>query len=106
MIKLFRFLKPYRIPIAFVFVLVFLQSLSDLYLPTLMANIVDTGIVKGDTSYILRIGGLMLVVAIAGTICAVAGNFYSARIAIGFGRLIRGKLFTHVEKFSLHEFDQ
>jgi ATP-binding cassette subfamily B multidrug efflux pump len=106
MIRLFRFLKPYRIPIALVFVLIFLQSLSDLYLPTLMANIVDTGIVKGDTSYILRIGSFMLVVAIGGTICAVAGNFYAARVAIGFGRLIRGKLFTHVERFSLHEFDQ
>jgi len=106
MIRLFRFLKPYRIPIALVFVLIFLQSLSDLYLPTLMANIVDTGIVKGDTSYILRIGSFMLVVAIGGTICAVAGNFYAARVAIGFGRLVRGKLFTHVERFSLHEFDQ
>jgi ATP-binding cassette, subfamily B, multidrug efflux pump len=106
MIKLFRFLKPYRIPIALVFVLIFLQSLSDLYLPTLMADIVDTGIVKGDTSYILRIGSFMLVVAILGTISAVAGNFFAARVAIGFGRLIRGKLFTHVENFSLHEFDQ
>src|SRR6266700_649751 len=106
MIRLFRFLKPYRIPIALVFVLIFLQSLSDLYLPTLMADIVDVGIVKGDTSYILRIGSFMLVVAIGGTICAVAGNFYAARVAIGFGRLVRGKLFTHVERFSLHEFDQ
>src|ERR1051326_4899257 len=106
MIKLFRFLKPYRVPIALVFVLLFLQALSDLYLPTLMADIVDSGIVKGDTSYILRIGAIMLVVAIGGTICSVTGNFFAARVAIGFGRLVRGKLFTHVEKFSLHEFDQ
>src|SRR5437868_10943992 len=106
MIKLFRLLKPFRIPIFFVFVLVFLQSLANLYLPTLMADIVNNGIVKGDTTYILRVGGVMLLVTIAGTICAVAGSFYSAKVAIGFGRLIRGKLFTRVGSFSLHEFDK
>lgn len=105
MIKLFRFLKPYRIPISIVFVLVFFQSLANLYLPTLMADIVDTGIIKGDTAYILRIGGFMLLVTIGGVLCAIAASFFSARIAIGFGRIIRAKLFTHVENFSLHEFD-
>ncbi len=105
MIKLFRLLKPFRIPIVFVFVLVFLQSLANLYLPTLTADIVNNGIVKGDINYILRVGGIMLLVTIVGTICAVAASFYSARVAIGFGRMIRGKLFTHVGRFSLHEFD-
>ncbi len=106
MIKLFRLLRPFRIPIFFVFVLVFLQSLANLYLPTLTADIVNNGIVKGDINYILRVGGLMLLVTIAGTICAVVASFYSARVAIGFGRLIRGKLFTRVGSFSLHEFDK
>src|SRR5712691_138651 len=109
MIQLFRFLlrylKPYRAPIALIFVLVFLQSLANLYLPTLMADIVDTGIVKGDTSYILHVGGIMLLITIGGTICAIVASFFSARVAIGFGRLIRARLFTHVENFSLHEFD-
>jgi ATP-binding cassette, subfamily B, multidrug efflux pump len=106
MIRLFRFLKPYRALIALVFLLVFIQSLANLYLPTLMADIVDNGIVKGDTNYILRIGGLMLVVTIVGTIAAIISSYFAARIAIGFGRLVRGKLFTHVENFSLHEFDK
>ncbi|HZO75239.1 MAG TPA: ABC transporter ATP-binding protein [Ktedonobacteraceae bacterium] len=106
MIKLLRFLKPYKIPLIFVFVLVFLQALSDLYLPTLMADIVDTGIVKGDTPYILRVGGFMLLVAIGGSTCSIIASFFSSRISVGFGRLIRSKLFTHVENFSLHEFDQ
>src|SRR5438876_7673522 len=109
MIKLFRFLirylQPSRMPVALVFVLVFFQSLANLYLPYLMANIVDTGIVKGDTTYILRVGGLMVLVTIVGTICAIVASFFSARVAIGFGRLTRGKLFKHVENFSLHEFD-
>ncbi|WIG57812.1 MAG: efflux ABC transporter, permease/ATP-binding protein [Ktedonobacterales bacterium] len=105
MIRLFRFLRPYRFPIALVFALVFLQSLSDLYLPTLLAKIVDTGIVNGDTSYILHTGGLMLLVTLGGTACAVVATFFSSRIAVGFGRIVRGKLFAHVESFSLHEFD-
>jgi ATP-binding cassette, subfamily B, multidrug efflux pump len=109
MIKLFgfliRFLQPYRIPVAIVFVLVFFQSLANLFLPYLMADIVDKGIVTGDTAYILRVGGVMLLVAIGGTMCAIVASFFSARVAIGFGRLIRGKLFKHVENFSLHEFD-
>lgn len=106
MIRLFRFLKPYRALIALVFLLVFIQSLANLYLPTLMADIVDNGIVKGDTNYILRVGGLMLAVTVVGTIAAIISSYFAARIAIGFGRLIRGKLFTHVENFSLHEFDK
>lgn len=106
MLKLFSLLKAYRITIVAIFVLVFLQSLANLYLPTLIADIVNNGIVKGDTNYILRVGGIMLLVTILGTICAVVGSFYSARVAIGFGRQIRGKLFNHVSSFSLHEFDR
>jgi ATP-binding cassette, subfamily B, multidrug efflux pump len=105
MIKLLRLLKPFRMLIVIVFVLVFLQSLANLYLPTLTADIVNNGIVKGDINYILRVGGIMLLVTLVGTICAVAGSFYSAKVAIGFGRLIRGKLFNRVASFSLHEFD-
>jgi ATP-binding cassette, subfamily B, multidrug efflux pump len=105
MVKLLRLIKPYRLPLAFVLVLAFFQSLANLYLPTLMANIVDVGIVQGDTDYILRIGGMMLVIAVGGTACAVAATFLSARISIGFGRIVRQQLFTQVGNFSLHEFD-
>lgn len=55
--RLFRFLRPYRLSILVTLVLLFLQSISQLYLPTLMANIVDIGIVRGDTAYIWRVGG-------------------------------------------------
>ncbi len=106
MIQLLRFIKPYRLALILVLVLAFAQSMANLYLPTLMANIVDYGIAKNDTGYIWRIGGLMLLITIAGTICAVIGSFYSSRVATGFGKIIRSKIFTHVEHFSLHEFDQ
>lgn len=105
MIRLFRHLKPFRVLIAVVLLLAFLQSLANLFLPTLMANIVDQGIVKGDNDYILRTGGVMLLITLGGTLCAIVGAFFAARVAAGFGRNVRNLLFAHVEDFSLHEFD-
>ena len=105
MIKLFRFLRPYWAAILVVLILTFLQSLSQLFLPNIMSEIVDTGIVNGDTGFILRQGGLMLLVATAGGLCIVGASFFAARTGAGFGRDIRAKLFKHVENFSLHEFD-
>ena len=106
MIRLARFLHPYRFSLVGVVLLVFLQALSDLYLPTLMADIVDIGVVKGNYSYILNVGAFMLVVAIAGALCAIGGSFLSSKVAVGFGQIIRARLFSHVERFSLHEFDK
>lgn len=106
MLKLFKHLGPYRLPILFVLVLVFLQSLSDLFLPTLMADIVDKGIISGDIPYIWRIGGIMLLVAGGGAICAIASSYFSARVSVGFGQSLRTKVFGHVQNFSLQEFDK
>lgn len=105
MIKLLRFMKPYRMTFILVLLLAFAQTMANLYLPTLMADIVDNGIVKGDTGYIWRIGAVMLLVTLGGVICAVIGSFYAARVATGFGKIIRAQIFNRVEQFSLHEFD-
>ncbi|WP_372634849.1 ABC transporter ATP-binding protein [Cohnella sp.] len=106
MLKLFRYLKPYRWAVAAVMALVLLQSLSELYLPTLMADIVNDGVVKGDTPYIWKIGGFMLAVTAVGTLVSIAASYLSARIAAGFGRDVRSKTFRKVENFSLLEFDK
>ncbi|MFD0679392.1 MULTISPECIES: ABC transporter ATP-binding protein [unclassified Paenibacillus] len=106
MIKLFKNLQPYRWTIGLVLVLIFLQSLSELYLPTLMADIVDKGIVTGDNGYIWRIGGLMLLVTAASGLFSIFASYHSSKISAGFGRIMRGKTFAHVESFSLQEFDK
>jgi ATP-binding cassette subfamily B protein len=106
MIRLARFLQPYKLSLAAILLLVFLQALSDLYLPTLMADIVDIGVVKGNTPYILMVGTFMLVVAIGGALCSIAASYMSSKVATGFGKIIRAGLFSHVERFSLHEFDK
>jgi ATP-binding cassette, subfamily B, multidrug efflux pump len=102
---LYRFLKPFRLFVALVLALASLQAVANLYLPNLLADIVNNGIVKNDQGYILRTGGLMLLITIGGTACAIAGAYFAARTAVGLGRNVRAQLFTHVERFSLHEFD-
>lgn len=106
LLKLTKYLKPFQLPIYLVLVLVLLQSLAELYLPTLMSDIVDKGVITGDTDYIWKIGGFMMLVAAGGMICSIAASFFSAKAASGFGKSLRSKLFSHVSNFSLHEFDQ
>jgi len=106
MIKLYRNLQPFTIPVVAVLVLVFLQTLSELYLPTLMSDIVDKGIVNGDTDYIIRIGGLMLLIAAGGTICSIIVSFLASKTAVGLGRNLRSMVFSRVESFSLNEFNK
>jgi ATP-binding cassette subfamily B protein len=106
MLQLFRELKPYRWTVAAVLLLVLLQSLSELYLPTLMSDIIDKGVVEHDIPYIWKIGGFMLLVTLAGAVVSVLASLFSAKAASGFGKIVRGKVFSHVEKFSLQEFDR
>ncbi|QHT63559.1 ABC transporter ATP-binding protein [Paenibacillus lycopersici] len=106
MLKLLRMLRPYRLIVFFVLLFVFLQSLSDLYLPTLLSDIVDNGVVKGDNPYIWKIGGFMLFIALAGGLCSIGASYLSAKSSGGFGRDLRSRVFAHVEKYSLHEFDK
>lgn len=106
MLKLFRLVAPFRSSLVAVLALALAQSLANLYLPRLMADIVDHGIVPGDTTHILEIGGLMLLVAVAGTACAVGASFFSAKVATGFGRAVRDRIFDRVANFSVHQFDR
>ena len=106
MIKLLKNLKPYTLLIIGVIGFVFLQSLSELYLPTLMSDIVDIGVVKGDINYIIRTGGWMILFAVLAMISSVLGSYLAAKVATGFGRDLRTKVFTKVESFSLEEFDE
>jgi ABC-type multidrug transport system fused ATPase/permease subunit len=80
--------------------------MAELYLPTLMSDIVDKGIINGDNGYIVRIGGLMLLVALGGAICVIIASFLSAKASTGFGRDLRSQVYTRVQSFSLHEFDK
>ena len=105
MIKLLRFLKPYKLLLLLVMILAVGQSAANLYLPNLMADIVNKGIASFNTGFIWRTGGVMTLVAIGGTLCAVIGTYFSSQIAVGMVKTIRAKIFVKVQHFSLHEFD-
>lgn len=104
--KLYRNLKPFTLLIIAGVALMFLSVMGNLELPTLMSNIVDKGIVAGDIAYIWKEGGTMLLISAGSVICAVFAGLMAARSALGLGKIVRDKIFDHVESFSLHEFDK
>ncbi|WP_258726861.1 ABC transporter ATP-binding protein [Cellulomonas sp. NS3] len=104
LVRLIRqYLAPYRGAVVAVLVLQLVQTLATLYLPSLNADIIDNGVARGDTAYILRVGGVMLGVSLLQIVCAVAAVFIGSRTAMAFGRDVRGGLFTHVQEFSARE---
>lgn len=106
MIKLLFNLKPFTFVIFLILVFMTGQAMAELALPTLMADVVNNGMMKGNTQYILTYGGYMLIVALVSSVCSIVGSFFSARVALGLGKNLRNKVFTRIENYSLHEFDQ
>ncbi|MBV7648247.1 ABC transporter ATP-binding protein [Streptomyces albidoflavus] len=104
LIRLLRtYLRPYQKPIALVMVLQLLQTCAALYLPSLNADIIDRGVVRGDTGVILGLGAVMLAV----TLVQMAGNigavYFGARTAAALGRDVRAAVFDRVQSFSARE---
>ncbi|MGW0552925.1 ABC transporter ATP-binding protein [Streptomyces sp. NPDC002926] len=104
LIRLLRtHLRPYKKPIALLVALQLLQTSATLYLPTLNADIIDDGVVKGDTGYILEIGALMIAVSLVQVFCNIGAVFYGARTAAALGRDVRAAVFDRVQSFSARE---
>ena len=95
------YLRPHVRVLMLIALLLLVQAIGGLILPSLMADIINNGVVAGDTAYILRIGGLMLVLSVLVGLAAVATVYFSARTAMRFGLEVRGDLFRRVELFSL-----
>ncbi|RNL77308.1 ABC transporter ATP-binding protein [Nocardioides marmorisolisilvae] len=96
-------LRPYKQQLAIVVGLQFVGTMVMLYLPVLNADIIDKGIVLGDTGYIIRRGGLMLAVSLLQVLCSVTAVWFSARTAMAFGRDLRAGIFHRVGGFSARE---
>ncbi|WP_030794036.1 ABC transporter ATP-binding protein [Streptomyces sp. NRRL S-920] len=107
LIRLLRtYLRPYKKPIALLVLLQFLQTCASLYLPTLNADIIDNGVVDGDTGYILTFGGIMIAVTVVQMACNIGAVFYGARTAAALGRDVRAAVFDRVQSFSAREVGQ
>jgi len=96
-------LRPYKRPIVHVVVLQLVGTIAALYLPSLNADIIDNGVVLGDTDYIIRTGGWMLGVALVQIASTVAAVYFGARVAMAFGRDLRSAIFRRVGEFSSRE---
>ncbi|MFJ9179904.1 ABC transporter ATP-binding protein [Streptomyces sp. NPDC102360] len=107
LIQLLRaYLSPYKKPIGLLVLLQFLQTCASLYLPTLNADIIDNGVVNGDTGYILEFGALMLGVTVAQVVCNTGAVYFGARTAAAVGRDLRAGIFDRVQSFSAREVGQ
>ena len=98
---LVQYLRPHKKVLAVIAILLLVQAIGTLYLPNLNADIINDGVVTGDTSYILQVGALMLVISALLGVSAIVAVYYSARTAMRFGRDVRADLFRRVEEFSL-----
>jgi ATP-binding cassette subfamily B multidrug efflux pump len=104
LIRLIReHVRPYQRQLTAVVALQFVGTVVMLYLPTINADIIDKGVVTGDTGYIIRRGGFMLAVSLLQITCSVAAVWFSARTAMAFGRDVRAELFHRVGSFSARE---
>ena len=100
---LVRFLRPHQRLLVGVVIFQLAQSIASLYLPTLNADIIDHGVATGDTDYILRMGGLMLLITLLQIACAVVAVYFGAKAAMGMGRDVRDAIFSRVGEFSEQE---
>ncbi|GAA4967037.1 ABC transporter ATP-binding protein [Yinghuangia aomiensis] len=107
LIKLVRgHLRPYAGAIGLLVILQLIQTSATLYLPTLNADIIDKGVVRGDNGYIWRTGGVMLGVSVLQIICSAGAVYFGARTAMALGRDMRASVFDRVQSFSAREVGQ
>ncbi len=99
-------LRPYWRALFAVVALQLISTMASLYLPSLNADIIDKGVARGDTGYIVTTGGWMLAVTLAQIVCAIAAVYFGARAAMSFGRDLRSAIFHRVGTFSGREVGQ
>ncbi|MEA4903049.1 ABC transporter ATP-binding protein [Desulfitobacterium sp.] len=105
MIKLSKYLRPYYGLILGAIALLFLQANCDLALPDYMSDIVNTGVMTGNTNYILKTGAIMLLITLLGTAASVTVGYFASLTAAGLARDVRSDVFKKVEQFTHAEFD-
>ena len=98
-----KYLRAYRGPLTAVIIFQLIGTIASLYLPALNAEIIDDGVAKGDTGFILSTGMIMLAITVLQIVCTIIAVYFGARTAMGFGRDVRAALFHQVGTFSDRE---
>lgn len=106
LLKLVTFLKPYRKESIIGPIFKLFEAILELLLPTIVALVINHGVGQGDTSYVLKMGGIMLLMSILGFGCSMVCQYYAARASQGFGTNLRNTMFKHISSLSYAELDQ
>lgn len=103
--SLLKYLKDYKKETILAPLFKMLEASFELFVPLVMAAIIDTGIANGDKGYILKMGGILVALAVIGLTCSVTAQYFSAKAAVGFATKLRHALFTHIQSLSYTELD-
>ncbi|MBO5087692.1 MAG: ABC transporter ATP-binding protein [Lachnospiraceae bacterium] len=106
MFKITNYLKEYKKESIIAPLFKMLEASFELFVPLVMAAIVDTGIRNQDTSYILKMGAILVVLAIIGLTCSITAQYFAAKASVGFGKSVRKDLFAHINSLSYAEIDK
>lgn len=103
--KLLRYLTHYKKETVLAPLFKMLEAGFELFVPLVMAQIIDFGIENKDINYILKMGGVLLALGVIGCVCSITAQFYAAKAAVGFGTELRKDLFSHINKLTYAEID-
>ena len=106
MLKLAKFLKRFRKEVIIGPIFKLTEAIFELIVPLVMAKIIDVGIANGDRAYVLKMGGVMVLLGLVGLGCALICQYCAARASQGFGTVLRSEMFAHINSLSHGEIDQ
>ncbi len=106
MLKFARFLKQFKKEVLIGPIFKLTEAVFELIVPLVMAQIIDVGIANGDRGYVLRMGGVMVLLGLVGLGCALICQYCAARASQGFGTVLRSEMFRHINTLSHGEIDQ
>ena len=103
--KLLKYMKAYKKEAACAPLFKLLEAMFELFVPLVMAGIIDIGIAQGDRPYIVRMSLLMAALGLIGLVCSITAQYFSAKAAVGFAARLRHELFAHIQSLSFSEMD-
>lgn len=103
--KLLVYLKDYKKETVLAPLFKMLEATFELFVPLVMAAIIDRGIGDGNTSYVLRMGAVLIALGVIGLVCSITAQYYAAKAAVGFSTQLKHALFEHIQGLSFTEID-
>lgn len=104
--RVFKYISRYWVLVLMAVILLFIQAMCELTLPDYMSDIINTGVINSDISFILDTGRKMLIISLIGTLCSISVGYFASRVAAQTSRDLRSDVFRKVQSFSNEEFDK